>query len=180
MGGTMKKNIVIIGMPGCGKSTIGKILSERLNKSFCDVDKYIEETTKRTIPDIFKSGESHFRDIEEKAIEEISCNINQVISAGGGVVVRKNNIINFKKNGVIIFINRPLENIISDIDMESRPLLKEGIDKLKKTYENRIHLYKEYSDFEILNDSTLDDVILDIEELIKQELINQEFGGEVV
>lgn len=171
----MEKNIVLIGMPGCGKSTIGKVLSERLNKSFCDVDKYIEETTKQSILDIFKSGEPHFRAIEEKAIEVISCNINQVISAGGGVVVTENNIINLKKNGVIIFINRPLENIISDIDMESRPLLKEGIDKLEKTYKNRIHLYKGYSDFEILNDSTLEDVILDIEVLIKKE-----FGGKVL
>ena len=112
----MKKNIVLIGMPGCGKTSIGKILSEKINLEFYDVDKYIEEMTDELISSLFKKGEEYFRDTESSAIKEICKKENIVISTGGGVIKREENIKELKEKGKIFFIDRPLENIINDID----------------------------------------------------------------
>ncbi|MCT4607441.1 MAG: shikimate kinase [Marinisporobacter sp.] len=156
------KNIVLIGMPGCGKTTIGKLLAEKIHERFCDMDEYIEEKTKKSIPEIFKEGEESFRVIERKAVEEISKQSSMVISTGGGVVKSFINIENLKRNGRIIFINRDIENIVADIDTSNRPLVKAGKEKLYKLYEERIDLYKKYCDAEVINDATLEKVIEEI------------------
>lgn len=158
----MKTNIVIIGMPGCGKTSIGKMLAEELKMEFCDVDEYIEKKQKKSIKEIFEGGEAAFRDIESKATVELSLKKHMVISTGGGVIKRKENIEALSKSGIIIFINRPLSNIMGDVDIETRPLLKAGKEKLKKLYNERYLLYKEYADFEIMNDDTMEKVIKDI------------------
>lgn len=152
-------NIVLIGMPGCGKSTIGRLLSQKINMKFCDIDDYIEAKENRSISEIFKCGEACFRDIEEKAVEEISSIKGYVIATGGGVVLRRINIDYLKKNGVIIFLNRPLDEIALDVEFSKRPLLKEGRDKLYKLYEERYDLYKKYCDFEILNCGTIEEAV---------------------
>ncbi|MHC1684867.1 MAG: shikimate kinase [Clostridiaceae bacterium] len=165
----MKKNIVLIGMPGCGKSTIGNLLSEKLDIEVCDVDAYIVNKSGKTIPELFNISEVHFRDVEEECIKEISEDIGKIISAGGGVILRENNMKNLSKTGVIVFINRPLENILSDVDTESRPLLKDGADRLKKLYEDRIDLYTKYCDYNVKNDKPLNGVIDEIVEIIEEE-----------
>lgn len=152
-------------MPGCGKSTIGKLLSEKLGLDFCDVDEYIEKKEGLTIPQIFRYGEAHFRKIEEISVAEISKTYPKVISTGGGVVLKHKNIDNLKKNGIIIFINRPLENIISGLDISKRPLLKDGIEKIYNLYNERIELYKKYCDIEVMNDRKIEDTI---ESIIKE------------
>lgn len=151
------KNIVLIGMPGCGKSTIGKELADKLDIKFCDLDEYIVENTGKSIPEIFKCGEEHFRKIESKAVVEVSGVCPQVIATGGGVVKNSENIHRLKKNGVIIFINRPIEKIFTDVDILSRPLLTSGKEKIYKLYEERYPLYKKYCDYEIINDGTSDE-----------------------
>lgn len=151
------KNIVLIGMPGCGKSTIGKELADKLGIKFCDLDEYIVENTGKSIPEIFKCGEDHFRKIESKAVVEVSGVYPQVIATGGGVVKNSENIHRLKKNGVIIFINRPIEKIFTDVDILSRPLLTSGKEKIYKLYEERYPLYKKYCDYEIINDGTSDE-----------------------
>ncbi|TCO73817.1 shikimate kinase [Marinisporobacter balticus] len=153
------KNIVLIGMPGCGKTTIGKLLAERLNMKFCDIDEYIEEKTEKRICEIFQDGEEAFRKIERKAVKEVSENLSMVISTGGGVVKSERNIEILKKKGMIIFINRSVEKIISDIDTKERPLLKDGKEKIYKLYQERYVLYKKYGDYEIINDTTLEGVV---------------------
>lgn len=163
----LDKNIVLIGMPGCGKSTIGKILSQKLEIEFCDVDEYIEKIQGKTIQEIFKNGEDYFRDIESKAGEELSRTCSKVISTGGGVIKKLENIDTLKKNGIIIFINRPLENIISDVDVSKRPLLKEGKEKIYKLYKERYDLYKKYCDYEIMNDDKLEEVVSEIESIFR-------------
>ncbi|SKC81307.1 shikimate kinase [Maledivibacter halophilus] len=153
-------NIVLIGMPGCGKTTIGKLISKKLDIGFCDIDHYIEEKEGRSIPDIFKdNGEEYFRRLESKAVEQISQKSGFVISTGGGVIKFNENMELLKKSGIIIFINRKLENIISDIETDGRPLLKDGKEKLHKLYKERIDLYKKYSDHEVLNEGSLEAVV---------------------
>ena len=133
----MWKNIVLIGMPGCGKTTLGKILNKELSMEFYDMDNYIERKTDKKISELFEKGENYFRDIESLACEELSKNKNVIISTGGGVIKRKENIDFLKENGIVIFIDRSVDDIIGDVDISKRPLLKEGKEKVLKLYEER-------------------------------------------
>ncbi|WP_129598634.1 shikimate kinase [Anaerophilus nitritogenes] len=153
------KNIVLIGMPGCGKTTIGKLLAEKLDMDFCDLDEYIEKREEKSIPEIFEEGEDTFRKIEASVVKELSQNSDMIISTGGGVVKNPENIENLKTNGIILFINRPIENIVSDIDIYTRPLLQNGKEKIYKLYEERYLLYKKYCDEEMINDEDLQIVV---------------------
>jgi shikimate kinase len=159
VGDQMMKSIVLIGMPGCGKSEIGKLISEKMKMSFIDTDSYIMESTKHTISELFEDGEEGFRDVESKAIIELSEKNLAVISTGGGVIKRYENILTLKKNGIIIYINRPIENIAADIDVVVRPLLAKDPFKLYKLLEERGHLYKKYCDHEVMNVSSLDNIV---------------------
>ncbi|SHK17586.1 shikimate kinase [Hathewaya proteolytica DSM 3090] len=157
----MKKgfNIVLIGMPGCGKSTIGEIISYKLKMNLLDLDRYIEKFQGNTIAEIFKMGEEYFRNIESKCAAEVSKKKNTVICTGGGIVKKQENIENLKENGVIVFINRPLENIIADVDTSSRPLLKDNKDNLYSLYDERHDLYKKYCDIEVENLKDISSVV---------------------
>ncbi|BCZ48824.1 shikimate kinase [Clostridium gelidum] len=167
----MKNKIVLIGMPGCGKSTIGKLISKELNLKFIDMDNYIEKMTAKTIPQLFEHGEDYFRDFETLACTELSERSNVLISSGGGVIKRKENIGILKKESYIIFIDRPLEELLNDVDISKRPLLKEGREKLIKLYEERYELYKSSADDIVKNDKGLRNTIDIMEKLIKFNLI---------
>ena len=164
----MNKNIVLIGMSGCGKTTLGKALSIILNKKLIDIDIYIEETQGKSISEIFIQGEDHFREVESKAVLEVSQNSDSIISTGGGIIKKEENMLELKKNGVVIFIDRPVEMILKDIDASNRPLLKNNITNLYKMYELRYPLYKKYSDIIVVNDATEKDVTRKIIEALKQ------------
>ena len=161
----MWKNIVLIGMPGCGKTTLGKILNKELSMEFYDMDNYIEIKTDKKISELFEKGENYFRDIESLACEELSKNKNVIISTGGGVIKRKENIDFLKENGIVIFIDRSVDDIIGDVDISKRPLLKEGKEKVLKLYEERYLLYKNYADEIVVNNKNIEDTknkIIDI------------------
>ena len=162
------KNIVLIGMPGCGKSVIGEILAEKIEMTSLDLDTYIESSTKLTITEMFKNGEDGFRDIEAKAVVELSEKNLVVISTGGGVIKRYENILNLKKKGIVIYINRPIENIAADIDVKTRPLLAKDPSKIYRLFEERGHLYKKYCDYEVMNISDIYDVVNKIIEIHSQ------------
>ena len=161
----MGKNIVLIGMPGCGKTTLGKILNKELSMEFYDMDNYIERKTDKKISELFEKGENYFRDIESLACEELSKNKNVIISTGGGVIKIKENIDFLKENGIVIFIDRSVDDIIGDVDISKRPLLKEGKEKVLKLYEERYLLYKNYADEIVVNNKNIEDTknkIIDI------------------
>ena len=161
----MEKNIVLIGMPGCGKTTLGRILSKQLSMEFYDIDNYIERKTNKKISELFEKGENYFRDIESSACEEISSKKKVIISTGGGVVKRKENIDFLKENSIVIFVDRPVNDIIGDVDISKRPLLKDGKEKVLKLYDERYLLYKNYADKIVVNDTSIEDTknkIIDI------------------
>ena len=162
------KNIVLIGMPGCGKSAIGQIVSEKLGMTFLDIDAYIEESTNHSITEIFKNGEEGFRDVEAMATLHLSESASVVISTGGGVINRYENILNLKKNGIIFYINRPIKNITGDIDIDARPLLSKDISQLYRLFKEREPLYKKYCDHEIMNISNIDSVVNNIIEIYEK------------
>lgn len=168
----MKSKIVIIGMPGSGKTTIGKLLSKQLNLNFYDMDEYIQETRYKTIMELFENGEDYFRDIETQACRELADKQNILISTGGGVVKRRENIDILKEDSLIIFLDRPVEKILEDVDVSKRPLLKDGKEKILNLYKERYELYKESADKIVLNDSTMNDVIERFKEAILCKQIN--------
>lgn len=152
----MKKGIVLIGMPGCGKSTIGAEVAKALDFKFVDMDNFIESCSKKTIAELFEKGEEHFREWERKSCEVLKKLDKAVISTGGGAVKTKGNIENFNEF-LVVFINRPLDLIIKDIDTDSRPLLKDGKERLINLYRERIELYKHYGELEVINDGTIEE-----------------------
>jgi len=163
----MKNKIVIIGMPGSGKTTLGRMLAEELNIKFFDMDEYIVEKTGKTTIQLFENGEEYFRDIESETCKELAQYDNILISTGGGVIKRKANIDVLNEEGLIIFIDRPVENILGDVDVSFRPLLKDGKEKLLKLYDERYALYNEYADEIVINNSDVRAAIDRIKEIIK-------------
>ena len=124
------KNIVLIGMPGSGKTTFGRALSRELNRPFVDADDYLEEREGRTISSFFAESEKAFRDAEERTIRELADRQGIVISTGGGVVKRTAYVENLRRNGLILLIDRPVDDIVNDVEVETRPLLKDGPQKV--------------------------------------------------
>ncbi len=154
-----KENIVLIGMPSSGKSTVGNLLAENSGRKVFDSDKLVEETEGVSIPDIFKTkGESYFRNCETEAIFTLSKTNSSVIATGGGVVLNKKNIELLKENGKVFFLDRPLEMLITTND---RPLSSNKSD-LEKRYNERYNLYIEYADVVIDASGSVEDVIKQI------------------
>lgn len=154
----LDKDMALIGMAGSGKSTIGSLLAKKYNASLYDVDKYIEEKYKMKISEIFKKDEEYFRQIERQSIEEIINLSPRIISTGGGIVNSEESMELLKKDRLILFINRPLEEIIKDID-SNRPIFSGDVNNIYKLYEERHPLYKKYSDIEIVNSEEINLVI---------------------
>ena len=159
-----KQNIVLIGMPTCGKTTIGKELADKLDKTFVDVDALIEEEIQMPISEFLnKDNEKDFRDIEEKIVERIAKMNNLIISTGGGVIKRQVNIERLKKNGVVVFIDRDVNLLMPASD---RPL-SSNLNDLKKLYNERYEIYKMAADIVVKNNTKINDVITKIIEEVK-------------
>lgn len=153
----INRNIVLIGMPASGKSTIGKLLSKKINYEYYDVDKYLERKENVKISTLFsEKGEEYFRNLETKYLRELSQKNGIIISTGGGAVKREENMEILKEKGIVVFLSRKIEDIAKE-NHEARPLLKD-INNIYKLYDERIELYKRYSDIIIENNGTLQEV----------------------
>ena len=159
-----KRNIVLIGMPSCGKTSIAKELSKQLGYPFMDIDEEIVKQQGCSIPDIFQQyGENYFRDLETKVTKEVSQLTGVIISCGGGVIKRLENMVALKQNGYIVYIQRDIEKLIADT---TRPLSssKEAILRL---YEERYALYEAYSECKIANNDTIEKAVEELIHLFK-------------
>lgn len=160
-----KQNIVLTGMPGCGKSTLGKLLAERLGMKFCDSDIEIVKREGKSIPEIFEEcGEQGFRDIETEVIESLAAGQNTVIATGGGAILRDENIRFLRANGVICFLDRPLECLVTTAD---RPLSSDR-EKLQKRYNERYERYCSTADVKIDCNADIETCIAAIEREFKR------------
>ncbi|WP_313339100.1 shikimate kinase [Sedimentibacter sp.] len=164
----MSRNIVLIGMPGSGKTVIGKETAKKLNMIFVDMDEMIQAKESKSIAEIFKDGEEYFRSLETDCAKELGNKNSLIISTGGGIVKRKENIDYLKRNSIVVFINRHPDNIVKDVDIQKRPLLSNGIDNIYKLYNERIDLYKKYCDIEVINDKEINDSVEDIIQKLKR------------
>ncbi len=153
-------NIIIIGMPGCGKTTIGKKVAEKLGKKFIDTDELLVDIYKKEISDIFENeGEEKFREYETETLKSIDKNINAVIATGGGIVVKERNIPVLKELGRVVFLDREVEDILSTLDSDSRPLLADDRSRIYKLYDDRYEKYKSACDIIVNNDMAIEKVI---------------------
>ena len=155
------ENIVLIGMPGCGKSTVGRLLAEQTGKEFVDADKKIAQLAGKSIPEIFaQDGEEVFRSFETKALEELGKRSGLVIATGGGCVTKARNYPLLHQNGTIIWLKRDLDQLPTD----GRPLSQAN--DLTMMYETRKPMYEAFADHAIDNNDSVTDTVRAIGELI--------------
>lgn len=148
------QNIVLIGMPGCGKSTIGALLAERLHRKIVDADAEIIRLAGKTIPEIFaQDGEVVFRDWETKALAQLGKQSGLVIATGGGCVTRQRNYPLLHQNGSIFWLRRDTSLLPTD----GRPLSQRN--SLSDMYEKRKPMYEAFADFSVDNNGTAEETV---------------------
>ena len=152
-------NIVLIGMMGSGKTTVGKEVSKGLSCKFIDTDEYIEKKEQMTLRDIIKfKGENYFRDIESEAIRVACKSSNTVISTGGGCVLKPENIKNLKENSDIWYLKCRLDMIETRITNNSSRYLLYNT-SVYDIYQERKELYERYSDYIVdSSDKSIQDI----------------------
>ena len=158
------KNIVLIGMPGCGKSTIGTLLAETLGRTFVDADAQIVQMAGKSIPEIFaQDGEDAFRQWESDALAHLGKQSGLVIATGGGCVTRQRNYPALHQNGSIVWLERDLSLLPTD----GRPLSQSN--RLEEMYAVRKPLYEAFADVRVANtgspENTVTEILSKLEEL---------------
>ena len=151
------ENIVLSGMPGAGKSTVGRLLAQELNRPFFDLDEEIVRLAGRSIPEIFATdGEATFRNLETEVLREVLANQKGIVLAtGGGAVLRDENVDLLHRNGKICFLDRPLEALLPTSD---RPLANSE-EAIRRRYEERYERYCTTADYRIDADASPEEVV---------------------
>ncbi len=162
----MKNNLILIGFMGTGKTSLGKLLAEKLGRGFIDIDQKIEQDAGLSIPQIFETyGEKYFRELEKKAVKEITQRRGLVIATGGGTVKDEENFRLLKSSGVIVCLTTEPEEIFRRTERRGeRPMLdsdENRLDTIKKLLEERQKFYSQadytidttdWSPLQIMND----------------------------
>ena len=148
------KNIYLVGLMGSGKTTLGKILSKKIDKQFYDSDQVIEETLGVDVPIIFEyEGEAGFREREKDILKELVGIQNIVLATGGGIILSKSNRDLLAQNGIVVYLKSNQKDLILRMKNDkTRPLLQNGnIEEIIKILcKEREPLYEEIADFEIM------------------------------
>lgn len=143
----MAQNIILIGMMGCGKTTVGALLSRRLGLELVDTDAIIEQRQGRSIPEIFaEGGEARFRALELELCRELGGQSGLIIACGGGLPLQDEAIAALKQNGVIFWLDRDPGQTYDALDVSGRPLAQAGRQDFLERYENRAPLYRRWAD----------------------------------
>ena len=146
-----KENIVLTGMPGSGKSTVGQLLAKKLGRKFIDLDALITEKIGKTPAEIITQlGEPAFRDMESQVVREVSPENGCIIATGGGAVLRAENIAALKQNGKVFFLDRPVAQLLPT---EDRPLSSTR-EAILQRYQERYPIYTKTADVVVSNDTT--------------------------
>ena len=159
------ENIFLIGMPGCGKTTVGQQLAQRLNKKFVDADEELEKRAGRPITEIIpRDGEAAFRTLETQTLEALGKQSGLVIATGGGCVTQMRNYDLLHQNGTIFWLTRALDKLPTD----GRPLSQAG--RLEQMYEIRRPMYRSFADAVISNDGALEDTLAEIQHELEEKI----------
>ena len=157
------KNVVLVGMPSCGKTTVGRALAAKLGKEFVDADDEIVKAH-GDIPSIFaKEGEDAFRLYESEVIAELAKKHRLVIATGGGAVLKERNRLNLRQNGMIVYLRRDLAALTD----EGRPLSQGG--RIKKLFEEREPIYRALAEAVVDNDGSVEDAVNRILDEVKKQ-----------
>lgn len=161
-------NVILCGMMGCGKSTVGESLAERLGRAYCDTDALIVERHGR-IADIFeKHGEAYFRHLETETVRELVQRDDLVIATGGGLVLKQENVTLLKGSGKVVFLRAKVETLVKLLQADrERPLLQNANslrERLENLLKDRAPIYEEAADF-----------IVDVDEKTPEEI-----AGEII
>ena len=159
---------MLIGMPSCGKTTVGRLLAEKLERPFIDTDAQIIAETGFSIPELFdKVGEEGFRKIEAEVIRELAGRQGVVIATGGGSILRSENVARLKENGWICFLDRPLELLTVTADR----LLSSTTVDLKERYKERYPIYSTVCDRSVSAEGSPEEVA----NLIREDFLYENF-----
>lgn len=163
-------NIVLAGMPGCGKTTVGKALAKKLGWEFIDTDGLIVEKHGDISAIFSRYGEEYFRELERHAVEEAAKSSSAVISTGGGCLINPQNVQIFREHGKIIYLKTEIRELVRRLQGDdTRPLLKgDAEENLKNLYARRAHIYEQAANFTVATDGLSPEQIAEkITEIIK-------------
>lgn len=167
-----RTNIVLIGMPSAGKTTVGKLLSKKMNRSYIDIDEEIIKDTHMSIPAIFEtSGEAGFREIETLTTKKVAKQNNSIICCGGGIIKKKENMTTLKQNGICFFLDRDLSLLVTNDP--NRPL-SSSKEAIKAMYKERYPLYMNYADICIDNNTSLENAVERISDTFTKYILESE------
>jgi len=169
----LKSNIILIGMPGSGKSTVGVILAKMIAKRFLDTDILLQNIEKRSLQDIVDNdGHMALRGVEQKVLLGIQCS-NHIIATGGSAAYSEPAMMHLKENGVIVFLHADLTALNQRIhNYETRGLAKRPDQSFQDLFEERLALYEKYADITIRSSNLTQDQVCDA---IVNELIEIQF-----
>jgi len=157
------ENILLVGMPGCGKTTVGQQLAQELGKKFVDADQALEETTGRKITDILPSqGEAAFRALETQTLADLGKQSGLVIATGGGCVTREENYDLLHQNGTVFWLTREL----TKLPTQGRPLSRD----LGQMYARREPMYRRFADAAVSNDGSVEQTVREIRKIWEERL----------
>lgn len=165
-------NLVLVGFMGCGKSTISQALKERHQMKLIEMDEEIVRREGQSIPEIFeKKGEEYFRNLETKLLIELQNDTNTIISCGGGVPMREQNVKEMKKNGKVLLLTARPETILERVkDDDNRPLLKgrKNVEAIAALMEARREKYEACADYILATDNkSAEEICLEIEKMLE-------------
>ncbi len=161
------KNLVLIGMMGCGKSTIGRMLSQALGRPLVDTDHLIQEEQGTDIPTIFsQKGEPYFRQQEAVVAQRLAQQEGLIISCGGGLPTVEEAIAPLYDSGIVFFLERNPKEILASVSMEGRPLGQDGESAFLARYQQREPIYRQWAHHVIAGDGTPDQVLQRILEVL--------------
>ncbi len=165
----LERHIFLIGMPGSGKSSLGRKVAGNMGLPYVDTDQRIGAIMGCTIPEIFERyGEQAFRSAETNMLVQLTREQPGIISTGGGTVMREVNRAIMRNHGFIVLIDRPLEQILSDIKLDRRPLLaQKGLPEVERLYHERIAAYRGAADAVLDNSQGYYPGIAGLEKLIR-------------
>ena len=168
---TGKKNIVLIGMMGCGKSTCGALLAKRLGRKLVDTDAWIEAQEGRTVAELFAAeGEPFFRNREQAAAEMLSQQKDLVIACGGGLPLQRRAMEPLKRTGVVLFLHRDPGETYDGMDTAGRPLAQQGRAAFLERFAQREPVYRSWADAVITEFASPKATVAAILEVLKNEI----------
>ena len=164
------RHIFLIGMQGCGKSSLGKRVARETGLSFRDTDAMVAASAGCTVNEFFeKYGEETFRRAETGALSLLTRERPMIISTGGGTIMNPVNRHIMRAWGAIVLIDRPLEEILSDIKLDRRPTLRDGgLAEVERGYNERIGVYRSLADITVRNDQGYHMAVYTLTRLIRE------------